>query len=85
MKTVLCNSYSTCRVNLNYIYFKMQNTLYTIQKTHSFFLSFFLVILARSNFDHYARECVFGILKKEKQHKTKKKQEKSFGCVFFTK
>ena len=30
-----------------------------------FFLSFFLLILARSNFDHYARECNFGILKKK--------------------
>ena len=29
-----------------------------------FFLSFFLILLARSNFDHYARECDFGILKK---------------------
>ena len=42
----------------------------------SFF--FFLVLLARSNFDHYARECDFGILKKKKQ---KQKKEKSFGCV----
>ena len=34
------------------------------------FLSFFLLILARSNFDHYARECNFGILKKkQKQNK----------------
>ena len=30
---------------------------------HTF--SFFLIILARSNFDHYARECEFGILKKK--------------------
>ena len=56
-------------------------------------LSFFLLILARSNFDHYARECNFGILKKkQKQNKKKKtkqknknktkKTKKSFGCVF---
>ena len=31
-----------------------------------FSLSFFLILLARSNFDHYARECDFGILKKKK-------------------
>ena len=32
--------------------------------------SFFLLILARSNYDHYARECNFGILmKKQKQNK----------------
>ena len=42
--------------------------------------SFFLLILARSNYDHYARECDFGILKK-KQNK-KKQKKKSFGCVF---
>ena len=36
-------------------------------------LSFFLLILARSNYDHYARECDFGILKKTKQNKNKKK------------
>ena len=49
-------------------------------------LSFFLLILARSNFDHYARECNFGILKKKqkqnKKTKTKQKNKKSFGCVF---
>ena len=39
---------------------------------------FFFMILAQSNVDHYARECEFGILKKKQ---TKKKQEKSFGCV----
>ena len=47
---------------------------------------FFLLILARSNFDHYARECNFGILKKKqkqnKKTKTKQKNKKSFGCVF---
>ena len=52
----------------------------------SFFLffSFFLLILARSNFDHYARECNFGILKKKQKQnkKTKQKTKKSFGCVF---
>ena len=53
----------------------------------TFFLSFFLLILARSNFDHYARECNFGILKKKqkqnKKNKNKtKKTKKSFGCVF---
>ena len=29
----------------------------------------FLVILARSNFDHYTKECKIGILKKKKQTK----------------
>ena len=41
------------------------------------------LILARSNFDHYARdcrECEFGILKKKENKK--KQQENSFGCVF---
>ena len=33
---------------------------------NSFFLSFFLILLTRSNFDHYARECDFGILKEKK-------------------
>ena len=32
-------------------------------------ISFFLIVLTRSNFDHYTRECGFGILKK-KQNKT---------------
>ena len=46
-----------------------------------FILSFFLLILARSNYDHYARECDFGILKKKTKTK-QKKTKKSFGCVF---
>ena len=37
-------------------------------------LSFFL--LARSNFDHYARECDFGILKNKTKKKKKKKKNK---------
>ena len=41
--------------------------------------SFFLLILARSNFDHYARECNFGILKK-KQKQNKKKQKRQLGA-----
>ena len=43
----------------------------------------FLIILAQSNFDHYARECEFRILK-GKQNKTKKKQE-NLSAVFLTK
>ena len=39
------------------------------------FLSFFLLILARSNFDHYARECNFGILKKKQKQKQKNKNK----------
>ena len=31
--------------------------------------------------DYYARECEFGILKKQNKTKQKNKQEKSFGCV----
>ena len=54
-----------------------------------FFLSFFLLILARSNFDHYARECNFGILKKKqkrnKKTKTKQKNKKNLSAVFLTK
>ena len=57
--------------------------------TLSFFLSFFLLILARSNFDHYARECNFGILKKKqkqnKKTKTKQKKQKNLSAVFLTK
>ena len=51
----------------------------------SFF--FFLLILARSNFDHYARECNFGILKKKqnKKTKTKQKNKKNLSAVFLTK
>ena len=36
-------------------------------------------ILAQSNFDHYARECEFGILKKTKQSK---KTTKTFSYVY---
>ena len=39
---------------------------------------FFLVILARSNFDHYTMECEFGILKK-------KQNKKNLSAVFLTK
>ena len=46
------------------------------------FLSFFLLILARSNYDHYARECNLGILmKKQKQNK----KQKNLSAVFLTK
>ena len=38
--------------------------------------SFFLLILARSNYDHYARESDFGILKKKKTKQKKQKQNK---------
>ena len=51
-------------------------------KVLEFDLSFFLLILARSNFDHYARECNFGILKKKqkqnKKTKTKQKNKKIY-------
>ena len=56
-----------------------------------FFLSFyfFLLILARSNFDHYARECNFGILKKKtktkQKNKNKTKKQKNLSAVFLTK
>ena len=43
-------------------------------------LSFFLLILARSNYDHYARECNFGILKKKQKQK-----KKNLSAVFLTK
>ena len=53
------------------------------------FLSFFLLILARSNYDHYAREYYFGILeKKQKQNKKtkqKKQNKKNLSAVFLTK
>ena len=29
-------------------------------------ISFFFIVMTRSNFDHYTRECGFGILKKKK-------------------
>ena len=57
-----------------------------IQTVLSFF-PFFLIVLAQSNFDHYARECEFGILKK-KQNKTKKnkqKNKKNLSAVYLTK
>ena len=54
-------------------------------QSKSFFLSFFLLILARSNFDHYARECNFGILKKKqkqnKKNKNKTKKQKNLSAV----
>ena len=47
-------------------------------------LSFFLLILARSNYDHYTRECDFGILKK-KTNKTKNLGNYScFCCCLLT-
>ena len=65
-----------------YVPYSVQPTLQVIKigaldLPNHVFLSFFFMLLARSNFDHYARECDFGILKRKK-----KKQEKSFGCVF---
>ena len=65
--------------------------LYEAKVVISFFLSFFLflLILARSNFDHYARECNFGILKKKqkqnKKNKNKTKNKKNLSAVFLTK
>ena len=52
-----------------------------------FGLSIYVLLLARSNFDHYARECEFGILKKKKNkkkththtHTHKKKQARKMG------
>ena len=38
--------------------------------------SFFLLILAQSNYDHYARECDFGILKKKQKQNNKKSKNK---------
>ena len=46
----------------------------------SFLFSFFLRLLARSNFDHYARECEFGILKKKHT-----KNKNNLSAVFLTK
>ena len=46
-------------------------------------LSFFLMLLAKSNFDHYTTECDFGILKKKT--KTKQKNKKNLSAVFLTK
>ena len=43
-----------------------------------FYLSF---ATGRIACDYYARECEFGILKKQNKTKQKNKQEKSFGCV----
>ena len=48
-------------------------------------LSFaFFFILARSNYDHYARECDFGVLKKKQKQKNKIKT-KNLSAVFLTK
>ena len=50
-------------------------------------VNFFLRLLARSNFDHYARECEFGILKKKTKNKKKKqtnpKQDKKNKKIFW--
>ena len=43
----------------------IKHTYFNPSKMLDEFLSFFLLILARSNYDHYARECNFGILKKK--------------------
>ena len=42
--------------------------LATFQKHGGPRISFFLRVLTRSNFDHYTRECGFGILKKKTKH-----------------
>ena len=66
----------------------LKKTKYRLMKVKSnaecfLSFSFFLLILARSNYDHYARECNFGILKKNKNKTKKQKQnKKSPGCVF---
>ena len=52
-------------------------------KYMSFFSFFLSLLMARSNIDHYTRECEFGILKKKtKQTKTK---QKNLSAVFLTK
>ena len=50
-------------------------------------ISIYLLLLARSNFDHYARECKFGIVKKKKKKKKSKKNKnkKNLSAVFLTK
>ena len=48
----------------------------SIIKTKKLAFSFFLLILARSNYDHNARECNFGILKKKQKQNKKKKKKK---------
>ena len=62
--------------------------MFSVSDIHDF-LSFFLLILARSNFDHYARECNFGILKKKtktkQKNKNKTKKQKNLSAVFLTK
>ena len=45
----------------------IKHTYFNPSKMLDEFLSFFLLILARSNYDHYARKCNFGILKKKQQ------------------
>ena len=40
-------------------------------------ISFFLMILVRSNFDHFTRECKFWILRKKKKQQQKKKRKSS--------
>ena len=49
-----------------------------------FKLSISLLLLARSNFDHYVRECELGILKKRNKtkNKTKTKQKKQEKIVW---
>ena len=63
--------------------FPVMPILYSLANNPFHLSFFFLLILARSNYDHYARECNFGILKKKT--KTKKKQKKNLSAVFLTK
>ena len=89
----MCHTMSMRRITqLPVMWSKKHTNNVTQSKKHleasdlSFFFSFFLLILARSNFDHYARECNFGILKKkQKQNKNKTKKQKNLSAVFLTK
>ena len=72
MLSFILSSYNTL---INKIY-------YATVGTHS---SIYLLLLARSNLDHYAKECEIGILKKiTKQNKNRTKQEE-LSSVFLTK
>ena len=63
----------------------MCHQLFTCLILHRVFLSFFLLILARSNFDHYARECNFGFEEKTKTKQKNKNKKKNLSAVFLTK
>ena len=66
--TVNDTNYDAMTVNdIIYDALTVNDTIYDALTVNDTFYDAVLLLLARSNFDHYARECEFGILKKGKR------------------